>query len=100
VSQKKSDQKFCADKLKVLSDSTRLAIVRALMKGPQHVGQLNAEIRIDQSLLSHHLRVLRESGLVTSERDGKAVLYGLAPEVKPGSRKKGLQLGCCVLSFE
>jgi len=100
VAKPKSDQSFCADKLKVLANSTRLSIVRALMKGPQHVKQLNEEIRIDQSLLSHHLQVLRDSGLVTSERDGKAVLYGLAPDIKLASRKKEIQLGCCVLSFE
>jgi len=95
-----ADQAHCATKLKVLADSTRLSIVRALMNGPQHVGRLNEEIDIDQSLLSHHLRVLRESGLVRSERDGKAVLYDLASKVKMRPRKKGLQLGCCVLSFE
>jgi len=96
----KSDQSFCAGKLKVLANSTRLSIVRTLMKGPQHVKQLNKEIRIDQSLLSHHLHVLRDSGLVTSERDGKAVLYGLAPDIRLAPRKKGIQLGCCVLSFD
>lgn len=100
MEQPKPDHSFCADKLKVLADSTRLGIVRALMSGPRRVGALNDEIRIDQSLLSHHLRVLRDSGLVLSERDGKAVLYRLAPEIgmEPGSN--GIQLGCCMLSFE
>lgn len=95
-----ADQTFCADRLKVLANPTRLAIVCALIKAPQHVGELNDEIGIDQSLLSHHLRVLRDSGLVTSRRDGKAVLYELAPDVRLTSQRNGIQLDCCVLSFE
>lgn len=95
-----TDPAICADKLKVLADPTRLAIVHALMEGPQHVGLLNESIQIGQSLLSHHLKVLRDSGLVTSERDGKAVLYGLAAGVRVSSGSSGIQLGCCVLSFD
>ncbi len=97
---KHSPSEDCASKLKALADPTRIAIVRALLKGPQHVWRINEEVPVDQSLLSHHLRVLRDAGIVTSERDGKAVLYGLAPSVQGSSRKKGIQLGCCVLSFD
>ena len=100
VAASKSKQDFCAKQLRVLADPTRLTIVRVLMAGPQHVGKLNEQIEIDQSLLSHHLRILRDSGLVVSERDGKAVLYRLAPDVKGTTRSRGIQLGCCVLSFE
>lgn len=89
----------CAGRLKVLSDGTRLEIVRALMRGPLHVGELNARLRIDQSLLSHHLKVLRDAGLVLPQRDGKGVLYRLKPDVALGSPRTGIDLGCCVLSF-
>lgn len=90
----------CADLLKVLADETRLAIVEQLMDGPRHVGEINEELQIEQSLLSHHLRVLRESGLVTSERDGKAVLYRLAKKVQKGRGGKAINLGCCFISFD
>ena len=90
----------CADKLKILSDTTRLDILRRLMDGPLHVNELNAKVRIDQSLLSHHLRILRENGFVRCKRDGKAVLYSLAPEVVVRAPKKGIDLGCCVVAFE
>ena len=89
----------CATRLKVLANETRLAVLRELLDGPMHVGELNAVIEIDQSLLSHHLRVLRDAGLVTAERDGKAVLYRVAPDVSP-SRGPSLDLGCCRLSFK
>jgi len=88
----------CADKLKALSDATRLAAMEALMDGPLHVGELAARLAVEQSLLSHHLRVLREMGLLEATRDGKAVLYALASGVE--GRDRTLQLGCCRLSFE
>ncbi len=90
----------CADVLRVLADDTRLQVVRLLLNGPRHVGQLNEVLQIDQSLLSHHLRVMREAGLIVSQRDGKAVRYQLAPVLQ--ARRKGqlIDLGCCRLSFD
>ncbi len=89
----------CASQLKVLADQTRLTVVRSLMRGPMHVGEINAELGLEQSLLSHHLKVLREAGLVEAERDGKAVLYRLAPTVEARRAGKAIDLGCCRLSF-
>jgi len=90
----------CASVLKVLADETRLAVVRQLIDGPKHVNQINAELHLEQSLLSHHLKVLRESGLVVSQRDGKAVLYRLSSKVESARKGKAINLGCCLISFE
>ncbi len=90
----------CVRRLKVLADSTRLAVVESLLDGPKRVGELNTALGLDQSLLSHHLKVLREEGLVESTRDGKAVLYRLAPGVEGSRSRKAINLGCCKLSFE
>ena len=88
----------CAERLKALADETRLAVVRHLMKGECHVGQIQAALGIEQSLLSHHLRSLRAAGIVESARDGKAVLYRLSPALE--QRKDGVvDLGCCHISF-
>lgn len=89
----------CATKLKALADATRLAVVEALMKGPRHVGELAEQLGVEQSLLSHHLRVLRSVGILEATRDGKAVLYALAPGVEGGQAAKTIHLGCCQLSF-
>jgi DNA-binding transcriptional ArsR family regulator len=95
------EQTTCASLLKVLADETRLSVMQQLMDGPKHVGEINDCLQIDQSLLSHHLKVLREKGLVISERDGKAVLYSLAPDVSINHQDgKVINLGCCQLSFE
>lgn len=88
----------CVELLKVLADETRLAVVNCLMAGPRNVGQINESVQIEQSLLSHHLRVLRDSGLVVSERQGKQVCYSLAQSVK-ARRGSAVDLGCCRLSF-
>ncbi len=90
----------CADKLKVLSDVTRLFVLEELLARPLTVTELNALLKIEQSLLSHHLKVLREAGLVVATREGKAVRYSIAPEAKPKSSGKALELGCCRISFE
>jgi ArsR family transcriptional regulator len=90
----------CASRLKVLADDTRLAVVQQLLHGPKHVAEINEELNIDQSLLSHHLRVLREAKIVIARRDGKAVLYSLAPDVEVARFGKAINLGCCLLSFE
>lgn len=90
----------CSRALKVLADETRLAIVEQLLDGPRHVHEINADLDIDATLLSHHLRVLREAGLVASERDGKSIIYRLAPAVRPEPRRRALDFGCCTLSFK
>ena len=100
MKQETSSQKAdCAARLKVLADGTRLQALRLLLEGPLHVGELQQRLGIEQSLLSHHLRVLRETGLVISERDGKAVLYSLAPGVSSPARGEAIDLGCCRLAF-
>lgn len=89
----------CAEKLKALADPTRLAVLESLMEGPAHVGALVRRLQVEQSLLSHHLQKLRATGMVEAERDGKAVLYRLAPGAARRGRASGIDLGCCRLSF-
>ena len=90
----------CASKLKALADATRLAVVESLLAGPKRVGELGLQLGVEQSLLSHHLRVLREMGLLEAKRDGKAVVYALAPGVEAAAADRTVDLGCCQLSFE
>lgn len=95
-----SPQSFCARKLKVLADTTRLAVLQNLMEGPKHVGELNAVLEIEQSLLSHHLKVLRDEGFVEATRDGKAVLYHFIPTIRKVNDDRVIDLGCCLLCFD
>ena len=86
--------------LKVLADEVRLAVVEQLLEGPKHVGEINELLNVEQTLLSHHLRVLREAGIVQSEREGRMVLYRLSPAVESARQGKAINLGCCLISFE
>jgi ArsR family transcriptional regulator len=94
------DELTCSEKLKVLSDPTRLAVVEYLMLGPCHVGTLADALDVEQSLLSHHLKVLRRAELVVSERDGKSVLYSVSPGAQVKEDKRAINLGCCQLHFD
>ena len=95
-----SKQPTCAEKLKVLADRTRLAVMESLMDQPSHVGRLAEILDVEQSLLSHHLKVLRKADLVVADREGKAVLYSVAPETQISGVRNAINLGCCQLRFE
>ncbi len=55
--------------LKVLSDPTRLAIFDRLMQGVQCNCELGDKLGLPMNLISHHLKVLKDAGLVDAERD-------------------------------
>lgn len=100
VSGADGDKISCASVLKVLADATRLAVIELLMDGPKHVGEINETLGVEQTLLSHHLKVLRDANLVISERDGKNVLYSLEKSVLGRRRGRAINLGCCLISFD
>lgn len=73
-----------ATRAKGLSDPTRVALALALSEGGELcVCDLAWIVERDDRLVSHHLRSLRSAGLVTSRRDGKMILYSLAPDAEP-----------------
>ena len=68
--------------LAALADPTRLAIVRELAATTETCAcDFTAIGDVRQPTVSHHLRVLREAGVVTSERRGQWIWYRLAPDV-------------------
>ncbi|MFU8888307.1 MAG: ArsR/SmtB family transcription factor [Trueperaceae bacterium] len=66
--------------LRALADPTRLRIVALLGAGPRCVCSLQEEVDAAANLLSHHLRVLREAGLIEGSRRGRWIDYRLLPE--------------------
>ncbi len=89
----------CVDKLKVLADPTRLSVMDELFHGPRHVNDLARILSVEQSLLSHHLKVLRDAELVIASRLGKGVIYSLPPGTDTRTTEKTIDLGCCCLNF-
>lgn len=67
-----------ADKFRMLSDATRLAILRSLMaRGEMNVGQLVDATGRSVANVSKHLKLLAEAGLLTRQKEGSFVLYRL-----------------------
>jgi DNA-binding transcriptional ArsR family regulator len=62
---------------KALNDPKRLMLLYALKERPRSVGDLCDALSVPQSNASQHLAVLRERGLVVTERQGNRVLYSL-----------------------
>ena len=69
-----------ADFFKIFGDSTRFKILYALDKEKLCVCDISALLKMSTSAVSHQLRVLRDSNLVKTERDGKIIYYSLADE--------------------
>lgn len=69
-----------ADFYKLLGDPTRLRILSALAATELCVCDLAETMQMNQSAISHQLRVLRAGGLVTYRRDGKMAIYRLDDE--------------------
>jgi DNA-binding transcriptional ArsR family regulator len=69
--------KLAAGCLKMGSDPTRLTILRALAAGPLNVTALCRMTAQSQPSCSHHLRLLRASGIIEGRRDGHSNFYAL-----------------------
>jgi len=63
---------------KLLSDANRLRIIFAIGKEQKSVTEIMSETSLPQTLVSFHLRPLRESGLLQTERKGPFVYYSLS----------------------
>ncbi len=60
-----------------LADPNRILILYALSQSPRNVTELCNELNTAQPLVSRHLKVLRERGMVTTERRGTVIIYSL-----------------------
>lgn len=77
------DHNFLMDGFTVIAEPRRRAIVDRLRLREHDVGSLVAELGISQSLVSKHLRVLREAGVVEAEVAGRRRVYRLAERPLP-----------------
>ena len=70
-----------AAQFKALADPTRVAIINSLSAAEEVcVCNLTETFELSQPTISHHLRILREAGLVESSRRGTWSYYRLVPE--------------------
>ena len=77
------DQRVCervADVMFALSTPSRVQILSCLLDGAHSVSELVARLELEQSGVSHQLRVLRDHSLVRVERQGRRRVYTLYDE--------------------
>lgn len=72
------DFSLVSDLFKLLGDSTRVRIFWLLCHCEECVINLSAMMQMSSPAVSHHLKLLRATGLVVSRRDGKEVYYKAA----------------------
>ena len=61
--------------LKCIVDDNRRNILKFLGKQEKCVCEIIDHLNLEQSLISHHLQILKECGLLQSRQDGKNILY-------------------------
>ncbi len=74
------DYKQTADMFKAFCDESRLRIIQSLQSGEKCACTLLEEVPIAQSTLSHHMKILLDSGVVLSRKDGKWTYYSLSDD--------------------
>lgn len=77
------DDHKAASLFKALGDENRIRILKQLRSGEKCACRLLEELNISQPTLSHHMKILCDSGIVTGRKDGKWIHYSICCE---GSR--------------
>ena len=66
---------------KALADPTRRQVLQLLREGPKSAGELSEHFPVSKPTMSAHFAVLREAGLVDSDKQGKNIMYRLKMSV-------------------
>lgn len=66
---------------KALADPTRRKILSMLQKNSMPAGEISAAFQLTGATVSHHLSILKQSGLISEERKGKQIIYQLDASV-------------------
>ncbi|WP_028988064.1 ArsR/SmtB family transcription factor [Thermicanus aegyptius] len=75
MNQQKEREEDFVQLCKALGHETRFAIIRLLLERKKFCGDLVQELNLPQSTVSHHLKILKNSGLVVAEEQGTWVCY-------------------------
>ncbi|MBE6632114.1 MAG: winged helix-turn-helix transcriptional regulator [Ruminococcaceae bacterium] len=65
---------------KALGDENRIIILKMLQNGERCACKLLSALNVTQPTLSHHMRILCDSGIVTARKQGKWMYYSISPE--------------------
>ena len=92
----------CIAALKALGEETRLRILRLLFKESLSVNEISESLKVSQYNVSKHLRIMREAGLLETEKRGQQRLYSVASKLKrqAAANNNILDLGCCTFRLD
>lgn len=92
----------CIAALKALGEETRLRMLRLLFQRQLSVNEISERLAVSQYNVSKHLRILREAGLLETEKQGKRRLYRVAGKLKRHLEANNsiLDLGCCTFRLD
>lgn len=74
------DFKSIVKVFKALDDEKRLQILEMIQSGEKCACVILEDMQISQSTLSHHMKILCDSGIVTGRKEGKWIYYSISPE--------------------
>jgi DNA-binding transcriptional ArsR family regulator len=96
------DTENCGPFLKALAEQTRWGIVQELLTSPLTVGELAHRLKVTQYNVSKHVRVLRETGIIETAKEGKHLRCEIVSDFRhhTAKNKNQLDLGCCVFRFD
>lgn len=80
-----------AELFKVFGDTTRVRILYVLLEAEVCVCDLAAALGMNQSAVSHQLKILKQNKLVRARRDGKSIFYSLADAHVRGMLAMGME---------
>lgn len=69
-----------AETFRLLGDPTRLRILMTCLDAPRSVGDIARSLDLSQTLVSHHLRLLRGARLMRGERQSRQIFYEVADD--------------------
>lgn len=95
-------QKECAELLKALAEAIRLRIVYYLFEKEACVSDLAKALNLSQPHVSHHLKILKNAGIVDARRESHKVYYMLTPKMlsKFSTKTRTIDLKCCSIKFK
>ena len=80
-----------AELFKVFGDSTRIRILFVLFEKEESVGEIADVLGMNQSAISHQLKILKQNKLVKARREGKQMYYSLADQHVKAIIEMGLE---------
>lgn len=87
VTRLEPDERKIAAVFKAFCDENRIRILKQLLTGEKCACRLLEEINITQPTMSHHMKILCDSGIVVGRKEGKWMHYSISPEGSAAAAK-------------